>query len=971
MAEEKNYKETVNLPQTPFPMKGNLPQREPEFLKKWAETRLYGRIRENRSQAPAKFVLHDGPPYANGQIHIGHALNKILKDIIVKYKTMKGLDAHYVPGWDCHGLPIELQALKEMGKRKEEVPQGEFRKQARRYAEKFVNVQREEFVRLGVFGDWERPYLTMDPAYQAVIARSFLTLFEKGYVERRLKPVPWCFDCETALADAEIEYENKTDVTVYAAFRLDGGESADPLQKAFLNKFPGETVSVLIWTTTPWTLPANVGMAFHPSLHYVAARTERGIFVFAEELADALRSKLGWHKCEVLDRFSGAEIPAKTALHPFLGRSSRRIFADYVSSTDGTGIVHIAPGHGEEDYRYGHLESGLPILSPVDAKGRFTDDPDTGWAEAYPEFKGMNVFKANTKIVELLKEKGALVTSEEYSHSYPHCWRCKKPVLFRATQQWFLKIDEHGLRRSLTERIRDSIAFYPDWGRNRIGSMVETRPDWCLSRQRYWGVPITVLSCKKCSRPFGLDTKSLAGNPVFRAIAGRIEEAFSRDSADIWFEKEAGDFLPAGHRCVCGSGEFEKEKDILDVWFDSGVSHQAVLKYGGWGLGHPADLYLEGSDQHRGWFQVALITGSALDGIPPFKAVLTHGFVVDGEGKKMSKSAGNVISPQQVIKDFGADVLRLWVSSCDYQYDVRLSREILARMVEAYRRIRNTFRYLLGNLFDFDFETDRVAPAEMDSIDRWVMAELAELLKGVEASYERYEFYQIYKQVHEFCTVKLSNFYLDALKDRMYTASPKSSKRRSSQTAFHAILKTLVKVLAPVLPFTAEEVWGSYVFEKDCPSVHAAFWPASDPVPGAAALIQDWRGILELRDAVNEMIEAMRARGEIGSPLEAEVRFGIAEEAVRSIFEDRRQDLALAFVVSGIVLSPETGPGPARRFENLFGRCVELSLEIAKAAGSKCERCWNYSTEVGAFSNHPTLCRKCVGALAERQATLQ
>jgi isoleucyl-tRNA synthetase len=469
-----------------------------------------------------------------------------------------------------------------------------------------------------------------------------------------------------------------------------------------------------------------------------------------------------------------------------------------------------------------------------------------------------------------------------------------------------------------------------------------------------------------------METKGLAGNASFRAIAGRIEEVFRKESADAWFEKDARAFLPEGFKCVCGSGDFEKEKDILDVWFDSGVSHQAVLKYGGWGLGHPADLYLEGSDQHRGWFQVALITGWALDGAAPFKAVLTHGFVVDGEGKKMSKSAGNVISPQQVIKDFGADVLRLWVSSCDYQYDVRLSREILARMVEAYRRIRNTFRYLLGNLFDFDFARDRVAIAEMDSIDRWAMAELAELLRGVEISYERFEFYQIYKQVHEFCTVKLSNFYLDALKDRMYTAAPKSFKRRSSQTAFHVILRTLVKVLAPILPFTSEEVWASYPFEKDCPSVHESAWPMPETVPGAAEVIAEWRGVLELRDAVNEMIEAMRARGEIGSPLEAEVRFGVPDEAALKIFEERRRDLTLAFVVSRITLSAGPGPGLSRRFGNLFGReGLEISVEVARAAGVKCERCWNYSPEVGAFSNHPTLCRKCVEALAERQALLK
>ncbi|HNV85361.1 MAG TPA: isoleucine--tRNA ligase [Candidatus Omnitrophota bacterium] len=957
---QNQYKHTVNLPQTPFPMKGNLPQREPEILARWAEGKLYESIRAKSGSRDKKFVLHDGPPYANGHIHIGHALNKILKDVIVKYQTMKGMNTCYVPGWDCHGLPIELQALKEMGKRKDEVSQLEFRKKARAYAEKFVGIQRAEFERLGILGEWLTPYLTMSYDYQATIAESFLTLLEKGFIEQGRKPVPWCYDCETALADAEIEYEDKVSKSVYVKFRIrphTGSSFISDLNREIKAEKPNESpVYVLVWTTTPWTLPANVGLAFHPDLEYVAAQTNQGVFVFAKQLAGTLKEKLGWgDNIRFIRTFKGSDLPFTEAVHPFIeGRYSKVIFASYVSSTDGTGVVHIAPGHGEEDYHFGHLQNKLPVLSPVDSRGRFMEDKECGFVEAYPDCKGVNVFKANEKIIELLKDRQALLYQEDYKHSYPHCWRCKKPLIYRATEQWFLKIDEQGLREKALNEIQGKIQFFPEWGKNRIGSMVETRPDWCLSRQRYWGVPIPVISCKACKKIFVSETKR------------NIVKAFQEKGADVWFEKDTRAFFEGPVPQCCGTPNLHKEADILDVWFDSGVSHQAVLKKNP-ALSHPADLYLEGSDQHRGWFQVSLITGMALEGASPFKSVLTHGFVVDGEGKKMSKSAGNVISPQDVIKEYGADVLRLWVSSCDYQYDIRLSKEILARMVEAYRRIRNTFRYILGNLYDFDPERDSVPFAKLDSIDQWAVGEFSGLIEKVTALYDRFEFYQIYKLIHEFCTVKLSNFYLDVLKDRMYTAAPRSVKRRSSQTAFYTILNGLVRILAPILPFTCDEVWQAYSFEKGVASVHASEWPKANAGLTDQKAIREWEDLLRLRDAVNEKVERQREQGLIGSSLEAEVLLTVPDDTAKALLESCRGNLALALVVSNVRIEKKEGNALGESFQDFLGiPDINISIEIQKAAGNKCERCWNYSLTVGESADHPTLCKKCVSALLER-----
>ncbi len=927
MTEEKPYKETLNLPQTSFPMKGELPKREPEWLALWEKEGLYSKIRK-KSAGRKKYILHDGPPYANGPIHIGHALNKILKDIIVKYKTMRGFDTPYVPGWDCHGLPIEYSLLKEMKKRKDEVPQVEFRKKARAYAEKYVGIQREEFKRLGVFGDWGHPYLTMNYGYQATIAESFLTLFEKGYIEQRRKPVPWCWECETALADAELEYEDKMDATVYVAF--------PSTEKGF---------SFLVWTTTPWTLPANVGLALHPQLHYVFLETEKGNFILAEELMNSVVLKFGSKQLKKLKSLPGNAFQNIKANHPFLARESKIITADYVSATDGTGIVHIAPGHGEEDYQYGHLKNGLEVLSPVDEKGRFTEE--------FPPAKGINVFKANEKIVEILKEKKALVHQENYQHSYPHCWRCKNPVIFRATPQWFLKIDHDDLRKKAGNEIEKKIQFFPGWGKNRIGSMVETRPDWCLSRQRYWGVPVPLIRCRSCQKIFSAETKK------------KIIDEFQKGGADVWFEKPASDFFEKKPSC-CAKPDLQKENDILDVWFDSGVSHRAVLRKDP-ALQYPADLYLEGSDQHRGWFQVSLLTGVALDGQSPFHSILTHGFVVDGEGRKMSKSLGNVIAPQEVMKEFGADVLRLWVSASDYEFDVRLSQEILKQLVESYRKIRNTLRYLIGNLSDFTYKKDRVPFEKMEPLDRWALGKCLQLVQEVTAHYERFEFHPVYRKVYEFCSVSLSNFYFDALKDRLYTAKKNGPKRRSSQTALFYILRNLVKILAPLLPFTMEEVWKSLVVEEGVSSVHEADWPGEHRESIDEIALRDWEDFLLIRDPINRELERKREAKVIGSSLEAKVELTTEDPELLDYLQRLEKELTFALVVSQAELFPKSD-GKDWTVASITlpsdGKTRSLGIRVKKAAGEKCVRCWNYSPAVGKNAQHPKICEKCIEAVS-------
>lgn len=927
MTQEKKYKETLNLPQTNFPMKADLARREPEMLKAWDESGLYAAIRK-KSAGKKKYILHDGPPYANGHTHIGHALNKILKDIIVKYFTMQGYDSLYVPGWDCHGLPIEHAALKEMGKRKEDVERVAFRKHARAYAEKFVAIQREEFKRLGVFGRWDNPYLTMNYDYQAAIAESFLRLYEKNYIEQRLKPVPWCWDCETALADAELEYEDKVSPAIYVAFPV---VDYEPLKDA----------SVLIWTTTPWTLPANVGIAAHPDLKYVVAKTEKGTFIFAENLSETLANKFGWKQMDLLAEFRGHEIPFGWARHPFLDRNSKMITADYVSSTDGSGFVHIAPGHGEEDYQYGYLQNALPILSPVDEKGRFTKD--------FPLMEGQNVFKSNEKIIELLKEKGALIHQENHAHSYPHCWRCKKPIIFRATPQWFMKIDHNDLRKKMKQAIESKIKFTPDWGKNRIGSMVDTRPDWCLSRQRYWGVPIPMIHCVACRAHFPAD-------------ASKVRAIFEKESADAWFARPAADFLEPAFKCPkCGAQEFRRDEDIIDVWFDSGVSHEAVLK-GSADLKYPADLYLEGSDQHRGWFQSSLTTGVALENQPPFDGVLTHGFVVDGEGRKMSKSAGNVVAPQDVMKEFGADILRLWVSSCDYQFDVRLSKEILKQLADQYRKIRNTFRYVLANLYDFNPEQHKLPFEKMHPLDQWAVEKTNRLAFEIHQAYARFDFHEIYRSAHDFCSMDLSSYYFDIHKDTLYTAASNSFLRRSAQSALFEILSILVKVLAPVLPFTMDEVWRSFPVEPGVASVLESEWKVPSSAPAPSKNFQEWEKIRGLRDAVMPLMEKKRAAGLIGSSLDAKIYLKTSDAALSQLISQQGNALSRVLIVSfGQAFEMKEARPDSEDVS--VGEEIKISVSVEKADGLKCARCWNYSEVVGTNAEHPALCGKCLEAI--------
>ncbi len=922
----KDYKPTINLPQTSFPMKGDLANREPALLKQWQDEGVYPAIRAKSKNLP-KYILHDGPPYANGRIHIGHALNKILKDIIVKYKTMAGFDSLYVPGWDCHGLPIEHACLKEMGKRKEEVERVSFRKEARKYAEKFISTQREEFIRLGIFGEWDKPYLTMNYDYQATIAESFLKLFEKGFIEQRLKPVPWCWDCETALADAELEYEDKTDKTVYVAFP----------------KLDSDNVSFLVWTTTPWTLPANVGLAVHPDLEYVTIETQQKKFILARPLLAKLQEKFGFTQVKEIGVKKGKDFAGAEAKHPFIpNRISKVILADYVSATDGTGIVHIAPGHGEEDYEYGYLENKLPILSPVDEKGRFTDE--------FPLAKGLNVFKANEKIIDELKAKGALLHQENYQHSYPHCWRCKNPIIFRATPQWFLKIDHHDVRKKMSSVIQSKIKFTPDWGKNRIGSMVESRPDWCLSRQRYWGVPIPIISCKSCKKAFVPETKE------------KIVQLFKEQGADVWFEKKAEDFFGAKAQC-CSKPDIQKETDIIDVWFDSGVSHQAVLKKSN-ALSYPAELYLEGSDQHRGWFQSSLTTGIALDEHAPFRGVLTHGFVVDGEGKKMSKSAGNVVSPQDVMKEFGADILRLWVSSCDYQFDVRLSKEILKQLTDAYRKIRNTFRYLLGNLYDFDVQKDRLPNEKLHPLDQWVIHRANQLSGAVNEAYGVFDFHAAFQKLYDFCAIDLSSYYFDILKDTLYTAGKNSHLRRSAQTGLYEILARLVRLFAPVLSFTMDEVWRSFPLGGELKSVHTSNF-ILEPQKPMSGKLTDWERIREVRDTIMPSLEKKRTSGLIGSSLEAKISLKADDPALSELLRKNLPELRRVFIVSQVDWMDSAREGS----EEVEGRSAsssapfKLSISVEKADGQKCERCWNYSLHVGKSLEHPTLCERCLEAI--------
>jgi isoleucyl-tRNA synthetase len=921
---EARYRDTLNLPKTAFPMKASLSVREPALLERWLKEDIYGKIC-TRKKGSEKFVLHDGPPYANGDIHMGHALNKILKDIVVKYKTMRGFYSPFVPGWDCHGLPVEHQLFKELGIGKHEIGCVEFRKKARGYALRYVSIQREQFKRLGIFGDWDRPYLTLDPAYQAKIIQCFGNLYLDGYIYRGLKPIHWCSECETALAEAEVEYADRTSPSIYVAFEAVSGQ-----EKAF----PGLTNGAfVVWTTTPWTLPANLAVAVRPEFDYVAVELAGRILIMARELLERVAEGLGVKGYHVIAACKGKELEGIVTRHPFIERNSPVVLSSHVTLEQGTGCVHIAPGHGEEDYEIGR-KYGLEVYSPVNEKGEFTDAAGT--------FAGRKVEEANPGIIEHLASKDALLGAGEITHSYPHCWRCKQPIIFRSTDQWFLGVDRHGLRKKVLELIR-SVKWIPGRSEKRIGSMVEARPDWCLSRQRFWGVPLPILYCCGCGDPL-LNTETLEC----------ITSAVSERGADVWFTDPAEAFVPKGVKCKkCGKAEFHKEKDIIDVWFDSGVSHQAVLAARE-ELGYPCTLYLEGSDQHRGWFQTSLLTSVSLRGDAPFKEVLTHGFITDGEGKKMSKSAGNVIAPQSVIERYGADILRLWVASVDYRVDVRISEDILGQLVDTYRRIRNTFRFILGNLYDFSAARDAVPPSQMREFDRWILSRSQRFLKNMTLAYEQYDFYRAYHLLHNFCAVELSSLYLDILKDCLYIQAAGSPGRRSAQTAMHIILEMLIKVSAPILAFTSEEAWQAVPYREVRPgSVHLEEWPKISPPLVDDGLEAVWGRLLVLRKQVSKALEEMRKAGEIGNSLEATVTLTCADDELYGFLAKRMDVVADFFIVSQVVVEKVA----ARKGIAAF------SVKVSRAEGKKCGRCWKYAVSVGKCEEHPTICDRCAKVL--------
>jgi len=924
-----DYNSTMNLPKTEFPMRAGLPQREPTLVEKWDREKFYRRM-VARNEGKPRFILHDGPPYANASIHIGTALNKVLKDLIVRSKNMMGFYAPFTPGWDTHGLPIELKALAELGVGKggeKAITPIRLRNQCRDFAKKHVAIQMDQFKRLGTLADYDDPYITLKNEFEAKQIEVFGAMAEKGYIYKGLKPVYWCPDCQTALAEAEIEYQDDPNTSIYVKFRVTDDKGVLTPLGADLSR-----TYVLIWTTTTWTLPANLAVCFGPRYDYVLVKADNGEFyVLAEELLAGVMKAGHIENYEILGRFTGKELDRGVCRHPFFERDSLMIVGDHVTLESGTGIVHTAPGHGLEDYEVcvNHYPE-IPMLVPVDSEGRMTKDAQ--------QFEGLTLDEANEAIFETMQKSGALFAYEKISHQYPHCWRCKKPILYRATEQWFCSVDQ--FRDQTMEAIR-GIEWIPAWGEERMGNMVMDRSDWCISRQRTWGVPIPMFFCNSCGHEY-ISEESI------RAVS----DLFRREGSNAWYEKEADEILPAGTKCPhCGGTSFRKEKDIMDVWFDSGVTHAAVLdteQDNKW----PADLYLEGADQFRGWFQSSLLTAVAWRGAAPYRQVCCHGWVVDGEGKKMSKSLGNGISPEDITDQYGADILRLWVASSDYHSDIRVSKEILKQLSEVYRKLRNTARYILGNLYDFDPKTDLVPVEQLPEIDRWALAKSSALAKTARASYNSYEFYTIYHAAHNFCTIDLSNFYLDVLKDRLYVEKADSFTRRAAQTAIWHILRDLTLVLAPIIPFTAEEIWGYLPMDAglDPASVTCNDMPTGDEFAADEAFLAKWERIHAVRDSVNKVLEDARAAKKIGKSLEAKVIL-YAEGELLSFLRGIEDQLPAILIVSQV----ECREGKGGETVDVEG----LGIEFAAADGAKCERCWCHSDTVGSDPDHPTLCARC------------
>ena len=977
------WKDTVNLPRTDFPMKANLQAAEPEWLARWQAMDLYGKIAESRKGSP-KFVLHDGPPYANGQIHLGTALNKILKDFVVKSRSMAGYDAPYVPGYDCHGLPIELRVERELGPKRRDMPMADFRRACRAYAERFIGVMTEEFKRLGVFGDWDHPYVTMDFRYQAAIARALGRFVEQGLVYKGKKPVHWCIHCRTALAEAEVEYGDHASPSIYVEFALADDSAADLASR--VPELAGARVSVLIWTTTPWTIPSNLAVAFHPDLDYAAHRIESGgeagdhrVVIVAEALATRVGEAVGRPFGAPIARMKGAQLERLRFRHPLYERDSLAVLGDYVTLEAGTGAVHTAPGHGSDDFNTG-VRYGLEIYAPVGPSGRFLDTVEL--------FGGQRVFDANPNVERALAERGRLWHREAFSHQYPHCWRCHNPVIFLATNQWFIRLDDvrlkpdttavdrgvrlqadgttdrsvhpadgatdrsvrlqadladatdQTLRQAALTAIDHDVKWIPAWGHDRIYNMVVNRPDWCVSRQRAWGVPIPAMDCTKCGEAL-----------LTPALVERAAAVFDTYGADAWYERPIEDFLPADLTCPsCGGRSFERERDILDVWFDSGSSHEAVLTF--WpALTWPADSYLEGSDQHRGWFQSSLLVGLGTRGRPPYRQVLTHGFFIDEDGRKMSKSLGNTIDPQDIIKQSGADVLRLWVASVDYREEMRISKEILSRVVEAYRKIRNTMRYLVANLYDFDPATDAVPRADMEEVDQFVLARYGEVAGRLVTAYDEYDYPTIFQALTAFTTVDLSALYNDISKDRLYTYGARSRERRSAQSAMYVMADGLTRLLAPLVPVTADQLWTNLPGQREA-SVHMTVFPSHADLRGFAdsVLAERWDQLIAIRDLVLAEIEPLRKGKQIGSSLQAKVIIE-APAPLFDILERHRRELPMLFIVSDVELRRAQGD--------------RTQIVIERAGGVKCERCWRYVASVSKEPEWAGLCDRCQDALAE------
>ncbi|ACL69683.1 isoleucine--tRNA ligase [Halothermothrix orenii] len=921
-----DYKETINLPRTEFPMRANLSKREPGIEKYWEENNVYEKAIKNR-EGNKQFILHDGPPYANGDIHIGHALNKILKDIVTRYKTLSGYYSPYVPGWDTHGLPIEHKVTKEMGDKAKDLSVSELRDKCRDYALKYVERQKEQFKRLGVWGEWDKPYLTLNPEYEVKQIEVFGEMAKRGLFYKGKKPVHWCPSCETALAEAEVEYGEHRSPSIYVKFPL-----KDKVNVGGVELTPGDSY-VVIWTTTPWTIPANMAIALHPEFDYVVVKASGEKLVMARELVDRVMEEAEVENYKVVGQaFKGTELENKRCRHPFEDRDSILILGDHVTLEQGTGCVHTAPGHGHDDYLVG-LKYDLDIYAPMDNRGVFTEEAE--------RFAGMYYDDVNKEVTKILDEKGLLMNLSFISHQYPHCWRCKGALIFRATDQWFASIE--AIKEEALKAIH-SVDWYPAWGEERMANMISERTDWCISRQKKWGVPIPVFYCKDCGH-------SIINDETIEAV----KKLFAREGSSGWYKYSAEEILPEGFSCPeCGGKSFKKEEDIMDVWFDSGSSHKAVLETRDH-LSWPSQLYLEGTDQYRGWFNSSLLTAVATEGKPPYEAVVTNGFVVDDKGNKMSKSIGNVVSPQDVIKRYGADILRLWVASSNFKDDVRVSDRILKQNSEVYRRIRNTFRFILGNINDFNPGQHYVDYNDRAEIDRWIMIKLQDLIKDVTRAYDEYEYHRVYHDVHNFCTIEMSSLYVDIVKDRLYTDGTNSLSRRSAQSTLYDILLVLVKLVAPVLAHTAEEVW-QHLDEssKDAESIFLTDWPEVVNEYYDDRLMSKWDKLLEVRKDVAKALELSRENKEIGNSLDARVILVPVDDKQRQLLKDNIDILPDLFIVSQVELQGETGEGFHKGSE------TGISVSVVKASGEKCARCWKYSEAVGNDEEHPELCERCV-----------